>query len=198
MAFKLPRLPLNWQKQEGLFERFWDNSARELEKVLNQLLSIPLIQDALADLEAATQAAQDAADAAQTAADTANDATDAVTAETSLVNSFIVAGSFTAPLISADSSGNITIASHTREYGNGDTVAITGDTIATAGTNPDVVRVYYDDPTRADTTPTFLHTIDPAAPPVQSGDRHSVGAVVIPSAGTADGNFIKPPGYIEP
>ena len=198
MAFKLPRLPLNWQKQEGLFERFWDNSARELEKVLNQLLSIPAIQEALENLETATQAAQNAADAAQTAADTANNATDAITAETNLVNSFIVAGSFTPPLISGDSSGNVTIASHTREYGDGTTTAITGATIATAAANPDIVRVYYDDTTRTNTAPTFLHTIDPAPPPVQSGDRHSVGAVLIPSAGTSDGNFIRPPGFVEP
>lgn len=186
---KLPRLTHGWDKQPQLLERYWDIQATKLEGVLNQILSIPLIIDALADLDAATQAAQDAAD-------NANAAAGAVTSESSLVNSYI--SNFTPPVISVDSTGLVTIANHDRVYGDpvlNPTVSVVGDTISTGEPTGSLIRVYYIDPARAGGAVTYLYTVDPADPPVQGGDTHSVGAVTVPGVGSVDGGFIRPPGY---
>lgn len=190
MAFRLPRLPFNWKEQPQLFERYWDETLSNLEKTLNAILDIPLIEQAVADAQAAAAAAQGAADTAQSAVD-------GQASETSLVNSYT--NGFVGSLISADSAGNVTIASHTRVYGNptlNPNRSITGATFSTTGGAGDIIRVYYDDPTRAGGAVTYQYTVDPAAGPVQTGNRHSVGAVKIPAAGSQDGNYIRPPGYI--
>lgn len=162
------------------------------QQMVEMLESVPAIQQAVA-------AANAAAAAAQTAADNANAAADSVTSEASLVNSFIPDDSFTPPLISADSAGNVTIASHTRQYGNqalNPDVPVDGDTIATGAANPDVVRVFYNDPDRFGGTVLYQFTVDPDAAPVQGMGVHSVGAVTIPAAGTQDGNYVRPPGFV--
>lgn len=137
--------------------------------------------------------AQNATAAALAAAGIANAAAEAVTAESSITNSFPT--NFVAPLISADNTGVVTIADHDRQYGDGTSVAVDGDTIATGEANPDIVRVYYDDEARAGGAVTYAFTVDPADPPIQGGDRHVIGAVEIPAAGTADGGYVRPPGY---
>jgi hypothetical protein len=187
--FKLPRLSHGWDKQPQLLERYWDIQATKLEGVLNQILAIPLIIDALADLDAATQAAQDAAD-------NANAAADSVTSESSLVNSYV--SNFTPPIISADNTGLVTIANHDRVYGDSTlnpTVAVVGSSISTGVPAGSVVRVYYNQPSRAGGVVTYLFTVDPADPPVQGGNTHSVGAIEIPAAGSVDGGWVRPPGY---
>ncbi len=199
-AIALPRFPDNWQDQPYLVSRYWDEAMLELEKTLNAVLAIPIIEDALSDLDTAVGTASAAAAAATSAAAAATSAAAAAASEQSLVNSYIDPSSFTAPLISADSAGNVTIANHSRTYGDvalNPTVAVTGDTIATAASPTSVVRVYYSDPTRAGGTVTYLFTIDPAAPMPQGGDIHSIGAVEIPAAGASDGDYLKPPGYVD-
>lgn len=199
MAVKLARLPVNWEKQPELVRRYWDTTMSEIEKTLNAILAIPIIQEALEGLDAAVAAAQQAAKDAQDAADSASGAANTARLETSLTSSYVA--NFTAPLISADSTGQVTIAAHDRVYGDptlNPTRAIAGGTISTAASASSVIRVYYNDPTRAGGAVTYLFTVDPAPPPVQSGDTHSIGAVIIPAAGTQDGNFIKPPGFVEP
>lgn len=191
MAFKIPRLTQGYKNQEGLLERYWDDAMGQLEGVLNEILALPAIQTALTDLDTATTAAQ-------TAADNANSAAAASTAESSIVNSYIDSTSFTAPLMSCDTSGNATIKTHDRVYGDGTTVEVTGATYASGESASSVIRIYYDQSSRAGGAVTFEHTLDPAAPPVQGGDRHSVGALTVPGAGTSNGNYITPPGYIEP
>lgn len=189
---KLPRLTYGWDKQPQLLERYWDIQATKLEGVLNQILSLPLIIDALADLDAAIIAAQDAAD-------NANAAADAVTSESSLVNSYV--SNFVAPIISADNTGVVTIANHDRVYGDSvldPTVAVTGNTVATGQAAGTIVRIYYNDPTRAGGAVTYLFTVDPASPPVQGGNTHVIGAVEIPAAGSVDGGYVRPPGYTGP
>jgi hypothetical protein len=189
---KLPRLSKGWDKQPQLLERYWDIQATKLEGVLNQILAIPLIIDALADLDAATQTAQDAAD-------NANAAAESVTSESSLVNSYVA--NFTPPIISADTSGTVTIANHDRVYGNSvlnPTVSVDGDSVITGQPAGSVVRIYYNDPSRAGGAVTYLFTVDPAEPPVQGGNTHSVGAVEIPAAGSVDGGWVRPPGYAGP
>lgn len=196
MALKLPRLPTNQQlvDERGypttVFVLWWQEFADQIETSINGI--------ALA-LEAAG-IALDAADVALAAADAAQDAADTTLGESSLVNSFVKDFAGASPL-QADSAGNVTIANHTRQYGDtalNPDVAITGSVVATGEVNPAIVRFYYDDATRADTTPTFAFTVDPASPPVQGGIRHVIGAVEIPAAGTSDGGFVQPPGYTGP
>jgi hypothetical protein len=177
------------------FQLFWQKTVDAIEA------SFDGIEGALA----AAGIALDAADAANTAAAVATgaavlaqDAADATMAETSIVNSFI--SNFTAPIISAASTGIVTVATHDRVYGDSTlnpTVSVTGNTVATGQVNPALVRIFYDDPSRAGGVVTYQFTVDPATAPVQSGHRHSVGAVVIPAAGSSNGGYIRPPGFTE-
>lgn len=187
---KLPRLPVNWDKQPQLFERYWDQAMSSIEKNLNDILSIPLIEDAVA-------AAQASADSAAASATTAQNAAALNAKEASLVTSFT--SGFTPPLLTADSSGQVTISNHTRVYGDttlNPTVSVTGATVSTGASAGDTVRLYYTDPTRAGGSVTYLFTVDPATPMPQTGSTHSVGAVTIPTTGTVDGDTVYPPGWV--
>lgn len=193
---KLPRAFTGWMQKQEIFDRYWDEAMSSIEKALNAILEIPAIQAAL---EAAVAAAQASADTAVAAADTAVAAADAGAIEASIVTSYVA--NFVAPVISVDSSGNVTVATHDRIYGNATInppVTVTGGAFATVGVAGDVIRIYYDQASRAGGLVTYQYTIDPALPPVQSGDRHSVGVVVVPGAGTSDGKGMTPPGYVEP
>lgn len=151
----------------------------------------------LVDAQNATAAALAAAGIATAAAATANAAATATASESSLVNSFVTGFAGVSPL-SADAAGNVTVANHSRQYGDttlNPTRAVTGGVIATGQVNPALVRIYYDDPTRAGGAVTYHFTVDPAAAPVQGGNRHVVGAVTIPAAGSANGGYVRPPGY---
>lgn len=193
VPLKLPRFPNGWQKtQPQLFERYWDETMFQIEKNINALISLPLIEQAVLD-------AQAAANAAQTAADTATTAASASATEASLVNSFPSIA--VAPILSVDSIGTIMVFAHQRVYGDSSinpTVSVSGATLVTGATSGQVVRVYYDDPTRAGGSVTYMWTVDPTAPPVQGSNRHSVGVVTVPGAGSSDGSGVKPPGYVEP
>jgi len=186
MTVRLPRLPVNWRDQPQLFERYWDETLFQLEKTLNSILDIPLIQEAVDSAQASANSAQASANSAQASVDTQIE-------ETSLVNSYAEGSS----IVSANSAGNITIATHTRKYGDGSSVSVTGSTISTSAVSGDVVRIFYDDPTRAGGAVTYQFTVDPATAPVQSGNRHVVGAALIPSSGTNAGKVVGPPGYID-
>lgn len=192
-AFRLPRLPRNWRKQPGLFERYWDDVMKQIEKTLDSILSLPAIEAAIAAANAAAAAANSAAADAATAANNATDVASSTAAETALVNSYTEASG---TLLTASSAGLVTVIGHTRRYGDGTSVTVAGDTFSTGGSDGDVVRVYYNDASRTGGAVTYLSTIDPAAPPVQGGNTHVVGAVVIPASGTGDGIGLKPPGYI--
>jgi hypothetical protein len=164
------------------FMMLWQKNCESIETAVNA------IQGTLD----AIQAANDAADAAQAAADSANAAAEAITAESSLSTSYVI--NFTVPLVSADSSGNVTIADHDRKYGNGDVVSVDGDVIATGLANPDIARIFYSDPSRDGGAVVYQFSED-EADAAQVGDIHSVGAVEIPAAGTASGGYVRPPGY---
>lgn len=192
-AFRLPRLPINWKEQPQLFERYWDEAMSRIEDTLNAILEIPELQTAIAAAEAA-------ADAANAAADNAQSAADATAAETSLVNSYVA--NFVPPLISVDEDGIVTIVAHDRVYGDpvlNPAVVVTGGVVNTAATAGQTVRIYYDQPSRAGGAVTYQWTVDPADPPVQGGDRHSVGIGVVPAVGDppANGGGIKPPGWVD-
>lgn len=199
MAFRLPRLPANYDNVKGLFERYWDEVLRAIENQFNALLALPVIEEAVAQAQSAAEAAQQAAEDAQNSANSATGQTEAQRSETSLVNSYVTG--FTAPLITAAISGAVTIKPHSRVYGDSSlnpTVSVAGATIPTTGVSGDVIRVYYNDASRSGGTVTYLYTIDGVSPsPAQTGDTHSVGVVAIPVVGTSDGKWIREPGYVE-
>ena len=196
MALKLPRLPTNWDIQPELFRRYWDEFAKQIESILNDILVLPTIQEELAAVETAVDTAQTTADGAVASVDSNAIAINALKAEMSIALSYPSA--YTAPLISVSSTGVVTIAGHTRVYGDpvlNPNKVITGDTLATGGSSGDVIRIYYDDSTRDDATPTLAFTTDPAAPPVQSGDTHCLGVATIPASASVDGFPVRSPGY---
>lgn len=182
-TLKLPRLPIGWNKQPQLFERYWDEAMTTIENNLNAILVIPEIQ-------AAIDAANAAAAAANTAATTAQNSATAAAKETALVNSYI-----DPTTVLSATPAVITIASHVRHYADGTTASVSGGTVA-ATASLDVDYVYYSDPTRAGGTVTYL--VSTTQPP-QTGNTHVVGAVTIPAAGTqAGGGGPQKPGYVEP
>jgi hypothetical protein len=173
----------------GFFLRFLNGAIRSLQNGLNGILAA----------QAAAAAANAAAATANAAATNANNAVTASKFEMSLVNSFPTG--FVAPLISADETGSVTVANHSRQYGDtalNPTVAVTGAVLALAAAADSVVRIYYDQASRAGGAVTYAFTVDPAPPPVQSGNRHSVGAVTVPAVGTQGGGNVLPPGYAIP
>lgn len=151
-----------------------------IEQSINALSqSVLAIQSALAQAAEANRKAEQAADSVAV-----------VQAETRLQ------GSYTSPqnAVTADSAGNITIASHTRVYTDGTSVAITGGALSGFAIG-NAVGVYYDDPTFANPAPTFLADTG-GGEAVQTNTRHVVGFVVIPGAGDppASGDGPTPPG----
>ncbi len=190
---KLPRLPLGWKNQPQLFERYWHEAMTQIEKTLNDVLAIPAI-------EAAIAAANDAAIAANNAAIAANDAIDAQRSDTSLTNSYVDTSSYVGTLITCTSAGLVTIKTHTRIYGDpslNPNSSVTGNTFTVGAAVPgDLIRIYYADTNRTGGSVTYQYTIDPAPPPVQTGNIHSVGVVEVPVTGTANGKEIKNPGYV--
>lgn len=115
-----------------------------------------------------------------------------VTAASNLANSYVA--NFTPPVVSADNTGLVTIANHDRKYGDGTSVAVTGDTLATGEAPGTIVYAYYSDPDREGGAVTYLYSTT-EADAAQIGDVHNVGAVEIPAAGTVDGGYARPPGY---
>ena len=189
MSIRLPRLPSNWKEQPQLFERYYDQAMSAIEKTLNEITAIPSIQAALETLDTVV------ADA-QSAIDNVNASADAIKLENSLVSSYVQNAS---AVLSADSTGLVTIAAHTRIYGDpslNPSVSVAGGSLSTGAAAGSTVRVYYVDASRSGGSVTYLFTVDPASTPAQGNNNHSVGAVVIPSTGTNDGVDLGPPGYI--
>ena len=149
------------------------------------------IEKAFADQQAqidAITAAQAAANAAQTTANTAktNDK---------------ISASWTSPgaILSASDAGSdatVTIAGHTRKYGDATSAAVTGASI-TGLSYSTTYFIYYDDPTTAGGAVTFHATTDPnvAAYNAASG-RHNCGSVTTPASGggSTSGGVIPPGG----
>lgn len=109
-----------------------------------------------------------------------------------------LAKSFVSPqnIIFADSTGTILISAHTRVYGDGNSVPVSGGSVS--GFNPgDYVQIYYDDAGRAGGVVNYQGTTSVV---VQSGARHIVGGVAIPPPGTTPtpGTVRPPPGYVPP
>ena len=183
------------QKPTTYFLRTLNGILQNLAKAVTQLQQLPIIQDALLALDAATQAAQAAADAATAAAADSMEQTAANAREASLQASYIDPSS-----VLTATPTTITIAPHNRIYpaasgGVATTVAVNGGSIA-ATAPADVDYIFYSDPTRAGGSVTYQVS---TTPPVQTGDTHVVGAVEIPATGTADGGEgPRRPGAVSP
>lgn len=195
MALNLPRLqniiPVVNENRipTTAFMQWWNTFAQQIE------LSITGIQDALdaaGIAQAAADAAQTAADAAATAATNAQNAADGATGLTSVVNS----GVDISPLTATDAGSDVTIniAAHNRTYADGTTVAVSSGSL-TGLAYTTTYFVYYDDPTRAGGSVTYVSTTT-EADAAQVGDRHLVGKVLTPAAAAPDidGEYIPVPG----
>lgn len=128
----------------------------------------------------AADAAQIAADEAQAAADAAQAAADANAKEQALVTS----GILPRVVVSAASTGVVTIASHTRYYGDGTSVAVNAGSMPgnVVGTK---VYVSYLDAAHTGGAVTYQAS---ATYQAQTATRHVVGSVTIPATGTVAGD----------
>jgi len=184
MSLSLPRFQANAPLVDDngnpsqAFHIWWNTFASSLEKAFNDL----------SDNVAAIAAAQAAANAAQTTANTTK-TTDKISASAT-VPSVVVSAS------DAGSSATITIAPHTRQYGDGTALVAAGGSITGLAYSTEYA-IYYDDPTTANTTPTYHATtaLNNAQPNFIVG-RHYVDQVTTPAAGggSVSGGGIKPPG----
>lgn len=165
--------------------RTLNDALAQIVVAINAIADIPAIQDALADLDAATAAAQ-------AAADNANAAATETTNVTSLANSYVSGLTLTAT--DAGTDATITISAHSRVYGDGASVSVSGGSL-TGLAYDTLYYIYYDQPSRAGGSVTYLSTTD-ASVAAQTGDRHVVGSTTTPLAAgpPIDGNPVLPPG----
>lgn len=129
----------------------------------------------------------------QEATDAAQDATLELL---NLVNSTPVGCSISAADVGSDAT--VTISGHTRYYGSGESVSVTGGTV-TGQPFSTLLYVYYDDSTRAGGAVTYVATTSfaTANPSEDFPNRHFVGNVTTPANGGAatTGDPSTPPTY---
>lgn len=127
--------------------------------------------------------------AAQRLAQAANDNAVSVKTQVDITQSYTDPTS----VLTADSTGTITIAAHDRVYGDGTRVAV--DAGSASGYVPgDYVSVYYDDAGRTGGAVAYQVTVNAVA---QGGVRHVVGSISVPQAGEppSEGGGVPAPGY---
>lgn len=168
---KLPRLPYGWKDKPQLFERYWDEAMFQIEQNINNILAIPAIEAAVEAANTAAAAANSAAEVAQTSA---NDAAKVA----ALTNSGVTGVTITAS--DAGASASIVISAHTRVYGTGTSVTVSGGSVTGLSYSTDYY-IYYDQPSRLGGTVTYQATTNKATA-AQTGDRHLVGTVQTPAA----------------
>jgi len=185
MSLNPPPLP-PIQPEWGAFQVWWQQVITDLGAAITDL----------ADQVAAIAAAQAAADAAQTSADTAQTSADTVKRDDAISASWTSPGSILTA-VGAGSDATITIANHTRKYGDGTSLAITGADITGLAFSTKYY-VYYNDSTRADTTPSFQAATNPnTALPNAGTGRHYCGTVTTPAdgGGGTSGGYTPPGGF---
>lgn len=115
-----------------------------------------------------------------------------------VVGRLAILGSFSIPtlVLTASDVGTdvtITIASHIRQYGDGTSISVSGGSL-TGKSFSTKYAVYYDDPTREDTSPTYVATTDlEEAQHNYEVGRHYVGTVTTPADGGAATTGGSPP-----
>ena len=182
------------------FQQNWQNQGKAIEGAIQILAEavdgILAAQTAAEAANAAAVVAQDAAATAQVAAEAANDAAAAVGSEGTITASGTSGLTLTATDAGTDATVNIS--AHTRIYGDSSSVSVSAGSITGLAYSTDY-WVFYDDPTRAGGAVTYQHSTDPADA-VQTGDKHSVGAVTTPVAAAPDNNGkeVLPAGVVYP
>jgi len=191
MALRLPTLPRGVALTDGSglpttqFQVWWQSVVRAVEtQETLQDATIVALQAAQLDIIAAQEELADQLEAIL-----------AVTTANAISASWITPSSvLTATDAGADAT--ITVANFTRFYDDGTSAVITGGAI-TGLSYSTLYSVFYDDTTRADTTPTFqATTLGGQARHNFAPGRHFVGTVTTPASGgggtTGDG--YTPPG----
>lgn len=206
MTLKLPRLSSNipiFDRATGLptlaFVRFWDEVATRIETETGALAAAEAANAAALAADAAAASANAAAAVADAAASSAQTTADTVTAQASLNNSFATGMTLTAT--DAGANATITISGHTRYYGDGSNVSVTGSSV-TGLSYSTKYYVYYDQASRAGGAVTYAATSTNATafPTAGNPDRHYVGAVTTPAAaaGPNTGAPAVPPNFDPP
>jgi hypothetical protein len=130
--------------------------------------------------------------AANALAQAANTTASQVQAATSL------ASSYTDPIsvLSADNTGSITVAAHTRRYTDGSSASVDAGSLS-GFANGAYITVFYEDAGREGGAVTYQGTTQAVS---QEGNVHIVGSVTIPQAGDppADGTSPTAPGFAPP
>lgn len=177
----------------GDLQAKWQRVMEEIESSVNAVIDAQNAADAANAAAAAADAAAAAADAAATAAQTA---AETAAADSSLASSGVTGLTMTAT--DAGASATITISGHTRIYGDGTSVSVTGGSITGLAYSTEY-WIFYDQSSRVGGVVTYQATASPATA-AQTGDRHSLGAVTTPAAlgGPIDGNINLPPGIVLP
>lgn len=121
--------------------------------------------------------------------------------EANLVNSYVDPLSVITTAVSTtdDTKADVVIANHTRRYGDGTSVAVTGATITGLALNTTYYFSYMDT-TRAGGAVTYNYTTDPLTAGQGMG-KHSVGNINTPSTSTSppgEGGGPRPPGVDYP
>ena len=199
MALRLDRLQRGDKitTTDGVVTQFlqslWQRVMEQVEKAFvtqqEQITAIALAQAAATAANIAAAAANVAAGVAQAAAlDAGADASLAASGASGLTMSATDAGA----------SATITISAHTRVYGNGTSVAVSGGSV-TGLSYSTGYYIYYVQASRLGGAVTYQATTNSALA-AQTGDTHSLGAVTTPAAAGApiDGNINLPPGVREP
>lgn len=171
----------------------WQRVMENIEDSVNAVIDAQNAADAA---NAAAVVATTAAATANTAASTAQTAAEGASEASSLATSGTSGLTITAT--DAGASATITISAHTRVYGDGTSVAVSGGAVAGLAYST-VFYVYYDQASRAGGAVTYLATTSQATA-AQTGDRHSLGAVTTPAAaaGPVTGAPNLPPGVVLP
>lgn len=170
--------------------------ARRFERLLSQHLKYPSLgtrwsDKFLTELETGLDGMESAQDDLASTQDDLADALLAIKIGLSYCSGLTISAA------DVGANATITISGHTRRYGDGSTLAITGDTITNRNFSTEY-HIYYNDTTCSDTTPNFLSTTDPNnAVPNKTAGRHYVGSVTTPANGAAgtSGTPPTPPGY---
>ncbi len=175
------------------FQAKWQTVMENIESSVNAVIDAQNAADAANAAAAAADAAAAAADAAASSAQTAAD-------DASSASALATSGTSGLTITATDAGANvtITISAHTRVYGDGTSVAVTGGSI-TALAYSTAYYIYYDQASRAGGAVTYLTTTVQATA-AQTGDRHSLGSGTTPAAGAGPvaGNRNLPPRVIEP
>lgn len=93
-----------------------------------------------------------------------------------------------------ETTGHVTIASHTRQYGNpliNPQVSVASGGVTTGASAGQIVYIYYEDPARAGGSVTYLSTTD-AGVAIQQNGRHIVGSGEVPSGLDQPGEWRRP------